>query len=82
MGLIVEAGRIRERISAPPLPEEVFLSWLLAQPAGADLAAAAEIEIRKLQRYRGGHPGPRRHVALFEALQGTGGPKTRAQITQ
>lgn len=82
MVLTVETGRIRERVSTLPQPEEVFLSWLLAQPAEVNLVVAAEVEIRKLQRYRGGHPGPRRLVALFEALQRASGREIRAQIAQ
>ncbi|WP_244483238.1 hypothetical protein [Mesorhizobium sp. 1M-11] len=59
---------------ASPQPEDVFLSWLLAQPGGADLAEAAEIEIRKLQRYQGNHPGPQKLLELFEGLRGSAAP--------
>lgn len=40
-------------------------------PAGrADLAAAAEIEIDRLSRYDGRHPGPRKLGELFQELRG------------
>lgn len=48
-----------------PQPEEVFLSWLVAQPEGTDLMDAANTEIRRLEAYRGGHHGPRRLKELF-----------------
>jgi len=52
-----------------PRPEDVFLSWLLAQPAGTDLVSAADAEIERLRRYGGIHPGPRKLADLFEALR-------------
>jgi len=69
MGLNVTATHLAAQPTALPSPEDVFLSWLLAQPVGTDLAAAATMEIARLQRYRGDHPGPRRLVGLFEDLQ-------------
>lgn len=74
MGLNVEPRQIAGQSAALQQPEDVFLSWLLAQPVGADLAAAANIEIARLQRYQRDHPGPRRLVELFEALQGSIAP--------
>lgn len=69
MGLILERQHTA-RIPAPlPQPEEVFLSWLVAQPEGSDLAAAAGTEIRRLDGYRGAHAGPRRLKELFIALR-------------
>jgi len=41
----------------------------MAQSDGADLAAAADIEIRRLRRYDGDHPGPKRLAGLFEAFR-------------
>ncbi|CAM5304260.1 hypothetical protein MAUB1S_05312 [Mycolicibacterium aubagnense] len=77
MGLNVEARHLAGQPAALQQPEDVFLSWLLAQPAGTDLAAAATIEIARLQRYRGDHPGPRRLAELFEALQGSVAPGSK-----
>ncbi len=74
MGLNVEPRQIVGQSAALQQPEDVFLSWLLAQPVGADLAKAANIEIARLQRYQGDHPGPRRLIELFEALQGSIAP--------
>lgn len=37
-------------------PESVFISWLLWQPRGADLAVEALKEVRKLARYEGAIP--------------------------
>ena len=71
MGLNVEPRHIAGQSPALPQPEDVFLCWLVTQPVGTDLAAAAEVEIARLQRYQGDHPGPRRLVELFEALQGS-----------
>lgn len=48
-----------------PEPEEVFLSWLLSRPSGADLSIAIDVEIDRLDRYRGSHPGPARLAAIF-----------------
>ena len=71
MGLSAAPQACRRRVSGLAQPEDVFLSWLLAQPPGADLAAAADAEIRRLDRYEGPHPGPRRLVELFETLRGS-----------
>ena len=79
MGLSFQAGHARGGASTQPQPEDVFLSWLLAQPAGANLAEAAEIEIGKLQRYQGGHPGPQRLLELFKGLRQ---PQPRTPIPQ
>lgn len=49
-----------------PQPEDVFLSWLIAQPRGSDLASSAAREIRRLGAYSGSHPGPKRLGELFE----------------
>lgn len=76
MGLNVGANQIAGQATAQPQPEDVFLSWLLAQPAGTNLAEAAETEIARLQRYQGDHPGPRRLVELFEALRGSVAPRS------
>ena len=69
MGLMLERQH-PARIAAPlPQPEEVFLSWLVAQPEGADLAAAADTEIHRLQDYRGAHAGPHQLKELFIELR-------------
>ena len=51
-------------------PEAVFISWLLWQPRGADLAAEALKEIAKLSRHRRKHPDIERLRALFMTLAG------------
>lgn len=64
MGLSLsnEAATSAKRL---PEPEEVFLSWLLSQPAGRDLAVAADMEIERLRHYSGPHDGPKRLGAIF-----------------
>lgn len=52
-----------------PEPEDVFLPWLLSVPCGADMAAAADMEIARLERYNGSHPGPKRLAAVFQAFR-------------
>lgn len=68
MGLSVEPNVALRRISALP-PEEVFLSWLIAQTEGTNLAAAADIELDRLSRYAGRHPGPRKLAELFKEFR-------------
>lgn len=68
MGLRLDTGRLAPAAVRPPEPEDVFLSWLMQQPPGRDLAAAASAEIHRLRRYQGQHSGPGRLVELFEAL--------------
>lgn len=63
-----------------PQPEEVFFAWLLAQPAGSDLAAAAQTELSRLERYTGPHEGPQRLSGIFSdflASLSPRGPTTR-----
>ncbi|MDF1633205.1 hypothetical protein [Mycoplana sp. MJR14] len=56
-------------------PESVFISWLLWQPRGADLAVAAAKEISKLAPYQDRDPDIVRLRRLFEQLAGrTGRP--------
>ena len=55
-------------------PESIFISWLLWQPRGADLATEALKEVRKLARYEGADPDIARLTALFASLAGTRGP--------
>jgi hypothetical protein len=55
-----------------PQLEGVFLSWLLAQPIGADLAAAADIEISRLGRWQ---------VAIKSAMFRLQSRKTRTNET-
>lgn len=52
----------RERL---PLPEDVFLAWLLALPEGMDLAQAARREIARLDAAAPLGPGPARLRGLF-----------------
>ena len=54
-------------------PESVFISWLLWQPRGADLAVEALKEMQKLARYTGGDPDIARLKALFASLAGADG---------
>lgn len=54
-------------------PESIFISWLLWQPRGADLATEALKEVRKLARYEGADPDIARLKALFVSLAGTRG---------
>lgn len=61
MAAVAQAGGL-------PEPEEVFLTWLLAQPAQADLAAAATLEVERLRAYRGVHPGPKQLGRIFRAF--------------
>ena len=68
MGLRLDTARLAPAAVRPPEPEDVFLSWLMQQPPGRDLAAAASAEIHRLRRYQGQHSGPERLVELFEAL--------------
>lgn len=51
-----------------PEPEQVFLTWLVAQPEGADLLGAASRQVARLARYTGGHPGPRQLRRMFAQL--------------
>lgn len=51
-----------------PEPEQVFFDWLMAQPNGDGLLAAASREAARLSRYRGPHDGPRALARLFEEL--------------
>lgn len=68
MGLMLDTRRAT-RIAPPlPQPEEILMAWLVAQPEGGDLTAAVGIEIRRLDRYCGPHPGPRRLKDLFIEL--------------
>jgi hypothetical protein len=55
-------------------PESVFISWLLWQPRGADLAVEALKEMRKLARYEGADPDIARLRSLFASLAGANGP--------
>lgn len=55
-------------------PESVFISWLLWQPRGADLAVEALKEVQKLARYDNADPDISRLRALFASLAGAGGP--------
>jgi hypothetical protein len=61
------APQVRTPLELPE-PEDVFLCWIVAQPEGKDLLAAAQAEIVKLQTYRGNHTGPRRLLDLFAQL--------------
>ena len=79
MGLNVERRGAAARSTPLPQPEEVFLSWLAAQPQGSDLMNAANTEIRRLEGYRGEHQDPRRLKELFVefslALKAASGPR-------
>lgn len=51
-----------------PGPEQVFMMWLVEQPADASLLEAAAREAARLEAYAGSHPGPRRLRSMFTAL--------------
>ncbi len=55
-------------------PESVFISWLLWQPRGADLAVEALKEMKKLSQYEGADPDIARLRMLFASLAGADGP--------
>ena len=55
-------------------PESVFISWLLWQPRGADLAVEALKEVNKLARCQSADPDIIRLRALFTSLAGADGP--------
>lgn len=68
MGLMLDTHNAT-RVAAPlPQPEDILLAWLVAQPEGGDLSAAVGVEILRLERYRGPHPGPGRLKDLFIEL--------------
>ncbi|MCQ4632926.1 hypothetical protein GB927_022990 [Shinella sp. CPCC 100929] len=60
-------------LSGTGKPEFIFISWLLWQPRGADLAVEALKEVRKLARYEGIDPDIVRLRALFASLAGARG---------
>lgn len=70
-------ARERPAVAARPLPspEDVFLAWLLALPLGADIAAAARIEIERLTRAEPLPPGPARLRDLFEQAAAAAQPE-------
>ena len=55
-------------------PESVFISWLLWQPRGTDLAVEALKEVDKLARCQSADPDIIRLRALFTSLAGADGP--------
>jgi len=57
---------VRENL---PRPEDVLMTWLLNQPAGADLVRAVDVELDRLRLYTGRHPGPARLAELFRELR-------------
>jgi hypothetical protein len=71
MGLSARAAGTTPVERPLPEPEDVFLSWLISQPADTDLAVAAGAEINRLRQYRGPNEGPKRLIDLFEALRAT-----------
>ena len=68
MGLMFERPQKARTAKPLPQPEEVLMAWLMAQPDGSDLPAAVCAEIRRLDGYRGPHPGPNRLKELFIEL--------------
>jgi len=52
-----------------PEPEEIFLHWLISQPNWTEFSAAADLELQRLARYRGSHPGPAKLAALFTTFR-------------
>ena len=55
-------------LSPLPPPEEVFLDWLLSVPHGADLEAAARMQVELIDRRAGMHPDVERLRVLLVAL--------------
>lgn len=76
MGLRVAPQVASYPVKGLPQPEEVFLSWLIAQPEGTDLVVAADIEIGRLGRYAGRHPGPAKLAELFREFRHRLDPST------
>mgnify|MGYP001613798717 CR=1 FL=1 len=64
---------INNGLSGTGKPESVFISWLLWQPRGADLAVEALKEVQKLSRYEGADPDIARLRSLFASLAGADG---------
>lgn len=64
---------INNGLSGTGKPESVFISWLLWQPRGADLAVEALKEMRKLARYEDADPDIARLRSLFASLAGADG---------
>lgn len=58
------------RVRALPAPEDVFLAWLLSLPDDADVAAAARLEIARLDRKAPLSAGPLRLRQLMEQAVG------------
>jgi ribulose bisphosphate carboxylase small subunit len=54
-------------------PEAIFISWLLWQPRGADLALEALKEVEKLSRCLSEDPDVIRLKGLFRSLAGIRG---------
>ena len=65
---------IENQPSGTGKPESVFISWLLWQPRGADLAVEALKEVQKLSRCESPDPDIARLKALFASLAGADGP--------
>lgn len=69
MGLNIDP-RLQGPVRAnTPRVEDVLLAWLVSQPPGADLVAALDVELDRLARYDGRHPGPARLAGLFKELR-------------
>ena len=64
---------IENTASATGKPESVFISWLLWQPRGVNLAVEAFNEVQKLARYEDADPDIVRLRALFTSLAGADG---------
>lgn len=64
---------IEPNSSGSSRPESVFISWLLWQPRGADLAVEAMKELTKLAPYKDRDPDIVRLRSFFEQLAGRRG---------
>lgn len=53
---------------AHPAPEDILIAWLLWLPRDADIAAAAAVEIERIDRGRPLPPGPSRLRELLLQL--------------
>ncbi|MEW9617410.1 hypothetical protein AB3G45_26740 [Shinella sp. S4-D37] len=62
---------INDDLAGAGRPESIFISWLLWQPRGVDLASEALKEVQKLARYEKVDPDIARLKALFASLAGS-----------
>lgn len=81
MGLSAGLRTVSLNADNLPSPEDVFVAWLVKQPVGGDLADAVDVELQRLRRYVGRHPGPARLAELFSELRRSLAPAARPRTT-